>query len=328
MTLGLKRAGFRVIGAVDNDALSLESYRLNHPEVTVWNKNIRLLSVYDVMRTLGLEPGTLDLLAGCPPCQGFSTTRTLNGSRVIYDGRNDLVWDFFRFVKQLRPKAVLLENVPALASDTRFKRLCMLLGYLGYRWRHKILNAADYGVPQRRRRVFLLAGRNNLVRFPKRLRKRMTVRDAIDHLPEPGASGDPLHDVMEKRSERIMNMIRNIPKDGGSRVALGRDTQLACHRRCDGFKDVYGRMAWENVAPTITAGCVNPSKGRFLHPVSDRAITLREAALLQSFPGDYRFALTRGKLAAASLIGNAMPPRMMEKIGAAVRKTLDNNPAW
>src|SRR5690606_12010561 len=117
---------------------------------------------------------------------------------------------------------------------------------------------------------------------------RRSVRDAIGDLPKPSVSDDPLHDPMEDRSERIAKMIALIPKDGGSRSALGKRRQLECHKRCNGFKDVYGRMAWDDVAPTITGGCVNPSKGRFLHPTQNRAITLREAALLQSFPPNYQ----------------------------------------
>lgn len=105
-----------------------------------------------------------------------------------------------------------------------------------------------------------------------------------------------------------MAIIRKIPKDGGSRGQLGREAQLACHRKCDGFNDIYGRMSWEKPAPTITGGCINPSKGRFLHPEQDRAITLREAALLQGFPRTYKFDMSKGRYPAAQMIGNAFPP--------------------
>ena len=103
---------------------------------------------------------------------------------------------------------------------------------------------------------------------------------------------------------------------------LGENWKLKCHRKCDGFRDVYGRMKWDDVAPTITGGCCNPSKGRFLHPTKNRAITLREAALLQSFPVDYYFSLERGKHHAAQLIGNALPPEFIRRHAAQIAKVL------
>jgi len=106
---------------------------------------------------------------------------------------------------------------------------------------------------------------------------------------------------------------------------IGATMQLDCHKKCDGFRDVYGRMSWNDVAPTITGGCVNPSKGRFLHPEYDRAITLREAALLQTFPKDYFFSLKRGKMSAAELIGNALPPEFIRRHAIALKEYLEMN---
>lgn len=142
---------------------------------------------------------------------------------------------------------------------------------------------------------------------------RVTVRQALRGLKRAGRSGDPLHDVPENRDERIIQLIKKIPKNGGSRTDLRRNQQLRCHRKCDGFKDVYGRMHWNDVAPTITSRCVNPSKGRFLHPTANRAITLREAALLQSFPRPYFFDASAGKHTTATLIGNALPPEFVRR---------------
>lgn len=122
-----------------------------------------------------------------------------------------------------------------------------------------------------------------------------------------------------------MLMIQLIPKDGGSRADLPAEQVLPCHRRTDGYRDVYGRMSWKSVAPTITSGCYNPSKGRFLHPEQDRAITLREAAVLQSFPIDYHFSLSRGREAAAVLIGNALPPEFIRRHAEEVRAYLASN---
>lgn len=311
MTIGLKQAGFDVIGAVEIDTVAVATYRANHRRVKVWDCDIRDLDSSEVKRVLGLRKGQLDLLAGCPPCQGFSVLRTLNGSRPIDDPRNDLVGEFLRFVRELRPKAVLMENVPALERDARFKALLEALDDLGYQHEHKVLDAADYGVPQRRQRLLLLAGYKRLISIAAPSGRRRVVYHAIAHLPAPGTSGDPLHDLNERRSKRITELISRIPHDGGSRRDLGEGSQLLCHQKCDGFKDVYGRMSWNDVAPTLTTGCFNPSKGRFLHPEADRAITMREAALLQTFPAKYQFPIARGKTKVADLIGNALPPKFL-----------------
>jgi DNA (cytosine-5)-methyltransferase 1 len=323
LTLGLKLAGFRVIGAVDCDSLAVETYRSNHKNTVIWERDINILSVSEVAGRLKLKTGELDLLAGCPPCQGFSSIRTLNGKRDVNDPRNDLVFEFLRFVKGLEPKAIMMENVPGLAEDSRLTVFREEIKKLGYSTVCKILNAANFGVPQRRRRMVLLAGKCSHPRFASPDSKRCTVKDAIASLPLAGESNDCLHDLPEKRSERILNLIKSIPKDGGSRIDIGAANQLDCHKRCSGFKDVYGRMAWNDVAPTITGGCVNPSKGRFLHPSYDRAITLREAALLQTFPKDYFFSLKRGKMPAAELIGNALPPEFIRRHAIALREYIE-----
>jgi DNA (cytosine-5)-methyltransferase 1 len=312
MTLGLKQAGFHVVAAVECDPLACETYEANHPEVRMWRDDIRNVPPQVMRLALGLRPGELDLLAGCPPCQGFSSVRTRNGGSVP-DPRNDLIDDFAAYVAEFRPEAVMLENVPGLGKDPRFAAFLDRMAALGYQGGYRVLDAARYGVPQRRRRLIYLAGRAGTVPFAAGVDSTVTVRDTIGCLPPAGSSGDALHDLPEQRSPRVQALIALIPHDGGSRASLPPEYALACHRRCDGFKDVYGRMAWDRVAPTITGGCVNPSKGRFLHPEEPRTITLREAALLQGFPRDYVFSLRRGKFAAAALIGNALPPEFVRR---------------
>lgn len=318
LTLGLHQAGFRVVGAVEVDDLAVETYKANHRRVRVWASDVRKLDPRRLMSELGFEEGDLDLLAGCPPCQGFSRIRTLNQPNAVSDERNDLVLDFLRFARAFRPKAVMVENVPGLVEDERFEKLCHGLSRMKYEVGFAILDASDYGVPQRRRRVIVLGGRTGPIPFALCNDERMTVRQALAGLPPPGRSGDELHDFPERRSPEVMDRIRAVPKNGGSRRDLGSDEQLRCHKRVDGFWDVYGRMAWDDVAPTITSGCINPSKGRFLHPDQDRCITLREAALLQGFPVDYYFSLKRGKFAAAAMIGNALPPEFVRRHGTRV----------
>lgn len=325
LTLGLKHAGFRVIGAVDCDSLAAETYRANHKNTVLWERDIRDLAVSEAANRLSLRAGELDLLAGCPPCQGFSSMRTLNGKRNLNDPRNELVFEFLRFIKELEPKAIMMENVPGLAANYRLTVFCEEIKKLGYSYVCDVLNAANFGVPQRRYRMVLLAGKYGQPSFASPHKRRYTVRDAIARLPLAGETEDHLHDSSEKRSDRIIDLIKSIPKDGGSRMDIGTERQLDCHKKCNGFRDVYGRMSWNDVAPTITGGCINPSKGRFLHPEYDRAITLREAALLQTFPKDYFFSLKRGKMSAAELIGNALPPKFIRSHAIALKEYLEMN---
>jgi len=326
LTTGLKSAGINVIGAADIDPLSAETYKLNHPDVLLWEVDITKLNPQELLEAIGLGVGELDLLAGCPPCQGYSTIRTLNKAIDIDDPRNNLVLEFARFVEAVLPHAVLMENVLGAADDRRFEALRRKLEEIGYRGSCYIVDAADYGVPQRRRRLIYMAGRGFEIPLPAGNKKRTTVREAIGNLPKAGLSGDPLHDTLTRHIPRIMNIIRSIPKDGGGRSSLPKDMWLERHKRCDGFYDAYGRMAWDDVAPTITGGCCNPSKGRFLHPEEDRAMTLREAALLQGFPRWYRFPVGNGrrnKTAVAAMIGNAVPPPLAAALGESIKKALN-----
>lgn len=308
MSQGLRDANFEVIAGIDIEPLAIETYQANHPETMAIQADICSIDPHVLMADLGFQQGELDLLAGCPPCQGFSSMRTLNGSRSVDDYGNDLIFEFLRFVEVMHPKAIMLENVPRLAKDKRFSFFCKRLEQIGYCGIYDILNTVDYGVPQRRKRLIYLAARGRYVSFASKIKTIKTVREAIGHLPRAGCSGDNIHDIPEKRTQRVVELIRLIPKDGGSRLDLPKRYILECHKRCSGFKDVYGRMAWDFPAPTITGGCFNPSKGRFLHPEEDRAITLREAAILQGFPVHYIFPNTKSKSDIAVMIGNALPP--------------------
>jgi DNA (cytosine-5)-methyltransferase 1 len=328
LSLGLKQAGFQVLAAVDVDPLAIKSFKANHRKTHVILDDLRKVTAAGLRRELGLERGALDLLAGCPPCQAFSALKTLNGRKSVRDkDSKDLLFEFLRFVREFRPKAVMLENVPRLAKDPRILVLSKTLRKLGYRIKRRVLNAANYGVPQRRKRMILIAVRKRFGHptFGTPWRPGRTVRDAIASLPAPRNSSDPLHNVTENRSKEVRDLIAKIPLNGGGRTSLPKSEQLACHKRCDGFKDIYGRMSWDDVAPTITGGCANPSKGRFLHPESNRCVTLREAALLQGFPGHYSISLDNGKFAAARLIGNALPPPFIRRHSLSIKATLSSH---
>jgi len=328
LTCGLKQAGFKVLAGIELKEIAAETYRKNHNTTLLLESDICNLSPHEVMKALELQPGQLSLLAGCPPCQGFSTLRTRNKASSVDDHRNDLIFEFLRWVKAFLPKTVMMENVPALAKDARMHTAMNQLKELGYHIDEnslRIENIADYGVPQRRLRMILTASLCGSITPPSPTAIKTTVKQTIASLPKAGSSGDSLHDLGEVRSEKTKKLISLIPKNGGSRADLPMEYWLECHKRYpNGFKDVYGRMHWDEVAPTITGGCHNPSKGRFLHPEEDRAITLREAALLQTFPPDYYFSLKRGKDAAALMIGNALPPKFIRQQGEAVAKHLDS----
>ena len=219
----------------------------------------------------------------------------------------------------------MMENVPGLANNRHFKELCKRLRELGYEGEYHIMNAAGFGVPQRRRRLIYLAGLNVKISFAKSTTDWTSVRDAIGSLPAAGRSGDAVHDIPEFRTEKVRARIRSIPSNGGGRGDLPDSQQLKCHQLCDGFKDVYGRMEWDKVSPTITTGFFNPSKGRFLHPTKHRAITIREAALLQGFPKSYKFDASYGKVALALMIGNALPPPFIAAHARQVSKSLQSS---
>lgn len=330
LTLGLEQSGFKVLAGVEIDETASVTYRMNHPHVLCMQEDIRSIAPDELMAALGLRCGELSLLAGCPPCQGFSTLRTRKKAIAVDDDRNDLLFEYLRFVKAFMPKALMMENVPALMKDVRMKRFLPSLADLGYDVYPdsvRIEDAARYGVPQRRRRMIMQILRDGRVPFPQ-VTEPITVREYFSrtNLNPVGQANDPLHDYLSKRTTKITELIKAIPKDGGSRFALPDHLVLPCHKRNPGgFVDVYGRMKWDDVAPTITGGCGNPSKGRYLHPEEDRAISLREAAILQTFPVDYKFSLNRGRGKVALMIGNALPPEFIKRHAQVIAEQLKNH---
>lgn len=323
LTQGLKDAGYCIKGAVEIDAKARKTFSMNHADVPLIGADISQLSAETLMREAGLARGELDLLAGCPPCQGFSTLRSKNGRNSVTDKRNDLIDDFARIALALRPKMIMMENVPALAKFEKFLSFIQRLEEAGYSVLYKVLDVSDFGVAQRRKRLILSASRVGQPRLADVSGSTTTVREKIEHLPKAGSSGDLLHDLPSpKRTARIQTLISAVPKNGGSRHSLPPEMKLKCHINTNGFNDVYGRMHWDQVSPTITSGCTNPSKGRFLHPNEDRPITLREAAILQGFPTSYKFDISHGKEAISLMIGNALPPPFIAAHSAAMAQAL------
>lgn len=328
LTEGLKQAGFQVLAGVEINPIAASTYKLNHPEVACFEVDIKKLSTEILLNRLNIKVGDLDLLAGCPPCQGFSSLRTRNKSISQDDERNDLIFEFLRLTKELMPKCVMLENVPSLAKDERINIVISELKLLGYFIDDTSLQVEDvsnYNVPQRRRRMILKASRLGSIAETLKSKEKVTVRKCFENadLKAVGVSNDFLHDYEQKRSIKVQEIIKSIPKDGGSRVDLPDHLVLDCHKRNPkGFMDVYGRMKWDAVSPTITGGCNSPSKGRFLHPEEDRCITLREAALLQTFPVNYKFPKV-SQTAIALMIGNALPPEFIRQHAISIKEVLE-----
>lgn len=304
---GLRKAGFNVVAALDNDADSVATYQLNHPSTVIFKQDIHRVDV-NVIKKL-LRGRQLHLLAGCPPCQGFSSIRRLNRKQNVRDDRNSLVLEFLRFVKSLKPLTIMMENVPSLVNYSLFKKTVRELERLGYEPKVKVVNIQEYGVPQRRKRLVMVGSLLGELDIARPTGERITVRDMIGHLESVSETKDPLHRIVASHTPEVMRRIKATPKNGGSRKDVPQ-FELACHRGNKiGFNDVYGRLRWDGFSSTITGGCLNPSKGRFLHPEEDRAITAREAALLQTFPPTYRFPINISKTSISLLIGNALPPK-------------------
>lgn len=322
MSLGLRRAGFDIRVAVEKDEGSAKTYRANHRKTSVIQRDINDVTAEEILRAAKLRRGGVDLIVGCPPCQGFSRIRRRNGDRAVGDERNDLVLQFARLVREIRPHAVLMENVPGLETDWRFKRLLAVLRGCRYKVEWDVLNAHDFDVPQRRRRLVLIGWRKkarpNLEEIPRR--KGKTVRQAIERLPHLPSAAKALRRLRPTYSADVKIRITAVPKNGGSRKGIPSDLVLECHKGDPGFRDVYGRMQWDKPAPTITGGCINPSKGRFLHPRYNRAMSLVEAARLQSFPIWYRFDAELGRYPVAEMIGNALPPNLASRLARYVRE--------
>lgn len=322
ITQGLKQAGFRVLAGVEFSHAPAEVYRKNHPEVRLFEDDIRKINIDEFIEACKGEP--IHVLAGCPPCQGFSSIRRKNKAAPVDDPRNTLAYEYLKFVEALKPYTILFENVPSIANYPVFVEVRERLISLGYDLDYRVVDCADYGVPQRRKRFVMLGSRIGRIGLAEGKYEKSTVRDYIGSLETPEVSRDESHRIYAHHTPHILEMITKVPKDGGSRADLPEEYILECHKRQGiGFRDVYGRLRWDDVSSTITGGCLNPSKGRFLHPEQDRALTAREAAILQTFPKDYVFPKEINKTALALMIGNAVPPMFASAQARHIKEYLD-----
>lgn len=327
--LGFKQAGFDIRVAVDINTLASESFKLNFPKAEVFTSDISTISSKELLKAAGAFSGEEIVVIACPPCQGFSTAR--RKSQASSDPRNTLIYEFLRVVVDIKPFAFVMENVPGLErgiGKMMFEDIVSRLKELGYHVVYKVVDTADYGVPQRRKRLVLIGTNNpkNGLNFLEptnqdpdhsdgHLPGWNTVRNAIKDLRKITAGekseNDPMHSASNLAEINLKRMAIT-PHDGGGRTSWPEELILECHKKVTGYKDIYGRMKWDAPSPTITGGCVMISKGRFGHPEQNRAISLREAARLQTFPDDYKFAGNTGQIAAQ--LGNAVPPLLAKRI--------------
>ncbi len=324
--LGLKRAGFNILLSFDIDPICINTINSNKK---YFNHPTEAADISDMLngvllKKCNLKRGELFLLAGGPPCQGFSVQR--RGSDT--DVRNELILKYGKLIDELYPLYFVMENVTGIAGKrgkTILQQLIEDVEKIGYNVHISLLDAQDFGVPQRRRRYIIVGERKDMgvhYEYPHPLNKRRTVRDVIGELPAPPEDGTDHPEISLHRRDRLSDLnLKRIQaiREGQGRDALPYELLSNCHKvdsSLIGYRSVYGRMAWDDVAPTITARFDSFTRGKFGHPVQDRSITLREGALLQSFPMDFVF--TGNKVDIARQIGNAVPPLLAEQIGKSI----------
>jgi DNA (cytosine-5)-methyltransferase 1 len=325
LTHGLVQGGISVAAGIDIDEDCRFPYEANN-KAQFLEKDLQQLTAADIAPLF--ENGKIRLLAGCAPCQPFSTY-SQPGRAERSDGKWNLLENFGRTINDLQPELVTMENVPQLLGHRVFKRFLKALS--GYHVWHGVVHCAEYGVPQSRKRLVLLASRLGPVQLiePTHADRALTVRDAIAQLPSILAGGahpdDPLH-VACNLSEINLRRIR-ASRPGGTWRDWPSDLLAECHGKESGktYPSVYGRMEWEMPSPTITTQCFGFGNGRFGHPEQDRAISLREAALIQTFPRDYKFVPDSHTIKFSTLgrlIGNAVPVRLGEVVAKSLVRHL------
>ena len=326
LSLGLQQAGIEVVAGIDLEPRCKYPYEHNL-KATFIESSVTDVTAETLNRLWG--EGTLRLLAGCAPCQPFSSQR--RGKDPSEDKNWRLLDEFGRLVRETRPDYVTMENVPRLARDLMFESFVRTLEDAGYSLDYGVLYGPDFGLPQKRRRLVLVGGLEGKPRLPQPTHspeQYVTVQSAIGDLP-PLVSGqhDPQAPLHYARRLSPMNLRRaRHSKPGGTWKDWPAELKLPCQLRDvnANFGAFYGRMRLDEPSPTITTQPYNTGAGRFTHPTQDRGLTLREAAILQGFPNDFIFTGPDEKITLASvgrLIGNAVPPVFGLAVGNAITRT-------
>ncbi len=328
VTRGFLDAGINVALGVDWEPAFKATYERNN-RVDYLSCDIRTLSAREILSRINLRGNEALIISSCSPCQPFSLKNAKRTGDGGVDYRADLGFELVRLIKEMRaigvsPDALFLENVPEFAKSPTWEEIRRELFKHGFSVAQKVVNCAEYGVPQSRRRFIAVAlGSWSYVSLPATthgpgLLPFATVRNAFASLPEIVAGQEcektPNHRAREL-SQINMARIKSVPADGGSRTAFPTELVLDCHRKFHGHSDVYGRMKFDEPSPTITTRCVSISNGRYGHPIENRGISVREAARLQTFPDDFVFESTSLE-SDARMVGNAVPVKVAEIFGS------------
>lgn len=340
ITLGLQDAGFDVIRGVDFNEKYAASYRHNFGEKRFLHADLVGLDPSDLMSHHDLERGELDLLAGGPPCQGFSKN-VPRSRRSVDDDRNQLVNRFMFFVEQIAPRWVLMENVAEFKNGFESHYTDFVVESfqaMGYDVNYGVLDSSDYGVPQRRRRAFFVASRDGRApAMPLERLKTSPVRvwDAISDLPSlangeawnsgyADAPATPYQKLMRSGSQTLVNHVAKKLSD----IQFRRISSLEPGQGLKnlppelsikgGYSGAYGRLTKDMICPTITRWVFHPGSGRWGHPVDARILTIREVARVQSFPDSFHFVGSYGDQ--AGQLGNAVPPLLAKALAEAILK--------
>ncbi len=333
LTHGLIKEGLDVVAGIDNDTSCEFGYEYNNKTKFI-GKDILDISAKDINK-LFEEKNIIRVLAGCAPCQPFSR---LNLKEVTKNQLQPLE-KFAQLIDDVKPDIVSMENVSGLANTKKypiFQNFIDTLERNGYQYKYEIVDVSEYGVPQSRKRLVLLASKFGTIELIKRTHKnhKVTVRDVIhdlDRIKDGEISAkDPLH-RSSKLSPINLKRVKATPHNGGNSTSWDDSLVLNCHKKETGktYKaTVYGRMRWDEPAPTMTTQCIGLGNGRFGHPEQDRAISLREAALFQTFPKNYKFSDPKEPIITghiAKFIGNAVPVRLGSVIGKSIKKHIQKN---
>lgn len=334
LSYGLINEGFDVVCGIDNDALCRFGYEHNN-NVRFIHKDILEVSAEEINSLFGDEENTIRVLVGCAPCQPFSKLNL----RKNTEGQFEPLEKFADLIRLTLPEIVSMENVSSLANAEKypiFKTFIQTLEENDYRYTYEIVDASEYGIPQRRRRLLLLASRLGEIALIQRthINKKVTVRDVIKSLERIRDGGkskdDPLHRA-RRLSPLNLKRIKSTPHNGGNSTSWDEELLPECHKKDSGRtykRSVYARMYWDEPAPTMTTQCVGIGNGRFGHPEQDRGISLREAAIFQTFPESYKFVSPNEPIFfshVAKFIGNALPVKLAEVIGRSIKNHVEQH---
>lgn len=330
LSYGLKQANLPISAGIDIDKTCKFAYEKNIGSVFV-EKNIRSLQKQDILPFF--DGAKCKILVGCAPCQTFSSYTQKR--KNIDDEKWTLLDEFKRLIIDIQPEIISMENVPNLTKYAIFDGFIKTLHHLKYSIDYQIIFCPDYGIPQSRKRLVLIAsklGEIKLLPPTHHKDKYKSVRDAIGFLPKikdgEEDKNDRLH-IARRLTPLNQKRIRATPKSGGSWKDWPANLVLKCHQKESGkrFSGIYGRMKWDEPSPTMTTHCTGIGNGRFGHPEQNRAISLREASLLQTFPLDYDFIEYKTSPIPMAVIsrhiGNAVPPRLGEVIGISIIRHLE-----